>query len=156
MPAFRLIGLDHQPFAALFDCTDAQLAAIGAERCVATAEFGFPCRVCLEDASVGDELLLLSFPHQPADSPYRASGPIFVRRGALPRTLGVGEIPPYVSRRLISVRGYDAAHRMLDAAVCEGSAVAAEIERQFADARIAYIHLHNAKRGCYSCRAERA
>ena len=42
---------------------------------------GFPCRVSLEDAPVGEEVLLLPFTHQDSRSPYRASGPIFVRRG---------------------------------------------------------------------------
>jgi hypothetical protein len=53
-------------------------------------------------------------------------------------------------------RAYDAHHMMLAAAVCPGDAVAEEMQRQFSDPRITYIHLHNAKRGCFSCRVERA
>lgn len=34
----------------------------------------------LEDAPVGEPVLLLPFVHQDSRSPYRASGPIFVRR----------------------------------------------------------------------------
>ena len=33
--------------------------------------------------------------------------------------------------------------------------VAAQIERMFGNEDVAYIHLHNAKRGCFSCRVER-
>ena len=47
------------------------------------------------------------------------------------------------------------AHIMVDASVCAGDVVAAEIERQFANAQVAYLHLHNAKQGCYSCRVDR-
>ena len=156
MHSFRLAGIGHEPFEALFDLPDDALAASGAVRCVASADFGFPCRVSLEDAAAGDELLLLPYLHQPAHSPYRASGPIYVRRGAPRRVLAPGEVPPYVTRRLMSVRAYDAAHMMVDATVCEGSLVAAELLARFADERVAYVHLHNAKRGCFSCRADRA
>jgi hypothetical protein len=94
--------------------------------------------------------------HQPAASPYRASGPIFIRRGARRRTLAVGEIPPYVTRRLISLRAYDSAHMLVSATVCEGAVVASELDRHFDTAHVAYIHLHNAKQGCFSCQVNRA
>jgi hypothetical protein len=45
---------------------------------------------------------------------------------------------------------------MLDAAVCEGKDVAASILRMFDNLQVAYIHLHNANRGCFSCRVNRA
>jgi len=153
---FRIIGLDHRPFEALFELSDEALADLGAQRHRATEANAYPCRVSLEDANVGDELLLLPFEHQPAASPYRASGPIFVRRGARQRTMAVTEVPEYLSRRLISVRAYNAAHMIVDAAVCEGTQVGGEIERCFANQAVAYIHLHNAKRGCFSCRVERS
>lgn len=154
MHSFQMIGLDHAEFEPLFALSDQELAQRGAERRRATQRPGFPCRVSLEDASEGEELLLLPYLHQAADSPYRASGPIFVRRGARQRTL-VSEVPGYVSTRLMSVRAYDARHMIIDATVCEGTLVGAEIERLFSNDLVAYIHLHNAKRGCFSCRVER-
>lgn len=153
---FRITGLDHQAFEGLFTLSDEALAAIGAQRHWAAEANAYPCRVSLEDAAVGDELLLLPFEHQPAASPYRASGPIFVRRGARQRTMVVTEVPEYISRRLISVRAYNAAHMIVDAAVCEGTQVGGEIERCFSNEAVAYIHLHNAKRGCFSCRVDRS
>jgi hypothetical protein len=155
MSHFQLTALPHEPFDALFDLPDAKLAEIGAMRVVADESPGYPCRVSLEDAKVGEELLLLPFPHLPENSPYRSMGPIFVRRGAKSRTLAPGEIPDYVASRLISVRAYDANHLMVGAAVCEGKVVAAEIERQFRRERVAYLHLHNAKPGCFSCAVRR-
>ena len=97
MQGFRLSGIDHQQFEPLFSCSDEQLRQMGAVRRSATDMPGFPCRVSLEDAEVGEELLLLPFVHQPAASPYRASGPIFIRRGARQRVLAVGEVPAYVT-----------------------------------------------------------
>ncbi|HRQ65493.1 MAG TPA: DUF1203 domain-containing protein [Xanthomonadaceae bacterium] len=153
---FQLVGIDHAPFEALFGLSDEQLKACNAERRIATQSPGFPCRVSLEDACEGEELLLLPYLHQPANSPYRASGPIFVRRGARQRRLAPGEVPTYVTQRLISVRAYDAGHMMVAASVCEGSQVAQEIPTQFRNDEVAYIHLHNAKRGCFSCQVLRA
>jgi hypothetical protein len=154
MSSFRLTGIAHEPFEPLFH-DDAQLAEIGGVRLVATEAFGFPCRISLDDAVVGDELLLLPYVHLPAASPYRSSGPIFVRRGVQRRTLEPGEVPPYVTRRLISVRAYDVDHMMIDAGVCDGTLVAEDIAQRFDDDRVAFIHLHNAKRGCFSCRVDR-
>ncbi|WP_440224431.1 DUF1203 domain-containing protein [Dokdonella sp. MW10] len=156
MPAtFRLIALDHERFENLFALDDRQLRAIGAERRIADAPTGYPCRVSLEDAAVGDELLLLPFEHQPADSPYRASGPIFVRKGVIRRDLPPGDVPPYVTRRLISIRAYDTAHRIVSGRVCQGVDVARELEALCLDRAVAYAHLHNAAYGCFSCRVER-
>lgn len=156
MPSFQLIGLDPTPFAPLFRLSDEELLAQGALRRFATEAVGFPCRISLEDAAIGDELLLLPYEHHPATSPYRASGPIFVRRGATQKRLDVGEVPPYLSRRLLSVRAYNAEQLMIAASVCDGRAVGAELERVLADSAVAYVHLHNAKPGCFACRADRA
>ena len=153
---FRLVGIDHAPFAPLFELSDEQLHAKNAVRRVAAASTGYPCRVSLQDAHEGEELLLLPFAHHPVDSPYRASGPIYVRRGAQQRALAPGEVPPYVTRRLISVRAYDAGHMMVAANVCAGSEVADEIAARLADRDVAYVHLHNATQGCFSCLLVRA
>ena len=155
MTSFRLVGLPAEPFERFFEMSPQELEAVGARRMLAVAPNSAPCRVSLVDAEVGEELVLLPWEHQPAASPYRASGPIFVRRNARQVELARGVMPPYVTRRLMSVRAYDAADMMVDAAVCEGSEAADTITRLFADDAVAYIHLHNAKRGCFSCRVER-
>ena len=153
---FRLVGIDHQQFQPLFALSHSALRKRDAVRRVATEDDTLPCRISLEDAAPGDELLLLPYAHQPASSPYRSSGPIFVRRGATRTKLDAGVVPPYVTSRLISVRAYDAQHMIVVASVCEGPLVAEEIGKYFADDEVAYIHLHNAKRGCFSCLVERA
>ena len=153
--SFRITGLPHTPFAPLVDLSDEALAARGIVRRVADAYPGYPCRVSLEDAAIGDELLLLPYEHHRTDSPYRASGPIFVRRGATQQRPAPGEVPLAVTRRLISLRAYDAAGMMVDAGVHQGIDLAPEIERQFADDKVAYLQLHNAKQGCVACHVER-
>ena len=155
MQHWRLSGLDPASFEPLFALPDDELLRLGARRRTATDTPGFPCRVSLEDAPVGAELLLLPYEHHPAASPYRASGPIYVRKGAARRDLQPGEVPSYVTGRLISVRAYDAGAMMIAASVCEGTGVAAALDEVFADPAVAYVHLHNAKRGCFSCAVSR-
>ena len=155
MPSFQLAGLPYELFADYFALSDAELVRRGMLRVVATEHPGYPCRVSLRDAAVGEELLLLPHEHQAANSPYRASGPIFVRRLAERRVLGPGEIPDYVRLRLISLRAYDASNLMVDAEVCEGADAASALQRLFQRPDAAYVHLHNAKRGCFSCHAIR-
>ena len=153
MRSFQLIGLESGQFEHLFDLTDPELEARNIRRLRADAEFGFPCRICLEDARSGDELLLLPFQHQPAPGPYQASGPIFVRRGSRTRRMPPGEVPPYVSRRLLSLRAYDAGDSIIAAEVVEGTEAKKHLIALFANPAIRYVHLHNARRGCFSCTA---
>ena len=155
MPSFQIVGLSPAPFEPLFALPAEVLAARGIKRVRAASGAGYPCRVGLAEADAGDELLLLPFEHQPANSPYRASGPIYVKVGARQRTMAVGEIPESVRRRQISLRAYDADDLIVNAEVCEGESVGAEIERLFANPLVRYLHLHNAKRGCYSCLVRR-
>jgi hypothetical protein len=155
MSSFQIVGLSPLPFEPLFALPAEALAARGIRRVRAEASPGYPCRISLEDADAGDELLLLPFEHQPANSPYRASGPIYVRVGARQRTMAVGAVPESVRRRQISLRAYDADDMIVDAEVCDGPSVAGAIERLLGDPLVRYLHLHNAKRGCYSCRVRR-
>jgi hypothetical protein len=155
MTSFQLMGLPAAPFTPLFSLSDAELSEMHAQRVFATSKPGYPCRVSLTDAEIGEELLLLPYTHQPAASPYRASGPIFVRKNAQQAAVEPGVLPAYVTHRLMSVRAYDALGWMTDAAVCPGAETAVVIERMFDDARVAYIHLHNANRGCFSCAVRR-
>ena len=155
MTSFRLVGLPLKKFSPLWALSDSALAERNVRRVVATSKPGYPCRVSLADAEIGEELLLLSFEHQSAKSPYRSSGPIFVRKAAVPANLEPGVIPDYVRLRLISVRGYDSSHLMTDATVCAGNDAASAIQKMFSSNEVAYIHLHNAKRGCFSCAVSR-
>jgi hypothetical protein len=116
---------------------------------------GFPCRVSLADAEVGETVLLVSFTHHDVRSPYRASGPIFVRRNAATARPAANEIPLMFRHRMLSIRGYDAAGMMVGADVVDGSELEGAIRRLFADESVNYLHIHNARPGCYNCRVVR-
>ena len=152
---FRIVALPLQNFSPLFALEDTELAKRGARRVTADKHVGFPCRVSLIDATPGERLILLPFIHHDVASPYRASGPIFVRESAEEAALAPGQIPDAAATRLLSVRAYDGAGMMLDCEVTEGSTLPARIEDLFANSQISYLHLHHARAGCYSCRVER-
>ena len=116
---------------------------------------GTPCRVSLEDAEVGETVILVPFAHHEVASPYRASGPIFVRRGARRATPAPGEVPLMFRHRLLSLRGYDRAGMMVAAEVVPGTELERVIGRLLSDDQVDYLHVHNAKPGCFNCRVER-
>lgn len=158
--SYRIEGLAPQPFRALFSLDADALAARHIARSIVTEANGTPCRVSLADADEGDEVLLLGHTHLDADSPFRASGAIFVRRRAVEERGDalalVDEVPDVLSRRLLSVRGYDAKSFMRRADVCEGTALDAQIATMFEDGAVAFLHVHYASRGCYAARVVRA
>ncbi|WP_242899959.1 DUF1203 domain-containing protein [Stenotrophomonas maltophilia] len=155
MHAWYLGGIDHRPFLRLFEKSDTALAALGIRRRWAGESGGHPCRISLSDPPGGSELLLLSHVHLPLHSPYHASGPIFVQRGVTRCVLPPGEVPPYVQRRMISLRAYDQAALMLAAEISAGTDVGARLDALFADPAVAFVQLHNAAHGCFSCQADR-
>lgn len=153
--SFRIRGLDPALFADLVALSDDKLAAKGVERVRVNEKPGAPCRISLDDAEIGEAVLLLSFDHQPADTPYRQQGPIFVRETRA-RFDDVDVVPPALARRTLSLRGFDAQHMMIEADVVEGSEAKALIERFFDNANVAYIHAHYARRGCFAAQVDRA
>ncbi len=153
---FRISGLPSENFRHLFDLPDAELARHGAVRVVADARPGFPDRIALRDAEIGERLLLLNYTHQPAANAYRASHAIFVLEGAQERFDEIGKIPEVIRVRPISLRAFDASHLMIDADLVDGAALQPVIERLLGNPRVAYLHAHYAKRGCYAARIDRA
>lgn len=154
--SFRFVPLSYDQFAPLFGQTDAELQTIGAVRTTVDEKPGYPCRVSLVDADVGETVLALPFTHHDVRSPYRASGPIFVRLGAKTAEPAAGEIPAMFAHRRLSIRAYDAEAMMIEADVVDGSGLEEAIRSLFADQAVRYLHLHNAGPGCYNCRVERA
>ena len=154
---FRICGLPLEPFRELFALDDASLRARGARRVIADDHYGFPCRVTLKDAAPGESLILLNFAHlDEQTTPYRASGPIYVRETASQRFEAINEVPAQQRQRQLSVRAYSASHLMRAADVIDGRQLEALIEKFFRDPQISYLHVHNALPGCYACRVDRA
>jgi hypothetical protein len=153
--AFRITGLSADPFRALYGLSDAELMARGVFRYVADSVPGYPDRIEMRDVEIGESVLLLNHVCQPAPTPYRCSHAIFIREGAESSYDATDEVPEVMRRRLLSLRAYDDAGMMLDADLVEGTQVERLIGRLLRNPGVAYIHAHNAKRGCYSGRIDR-
>lgn len=110
----------------------------------------------MKDAEVGQSMLLLNHVSQPANSPYRASHAIFVREGATRAYDAVNQVPEVMRIRLLSLRAFSEDGMLLEADVAPGQEIEPVIERMLANPAVGYIHVHNAKQGCYSGRIERA
>jgi len=149
--SFQFVALPSGLFEPLFSKSDAELASLGARWAVVDSNPGYPCRVSLVDAEVGETVLAIPFTHHDVSSPYRASGPIYVRPGARTARPAVDEIPAMLRRRLLSVRAYDAAAMMIGAEVVAGSELEPVVRRMLCNEAVQYLHVHNAGPGCYNC-----
>lgn len=154
--SFQISPLARRLFEPLFALNDAELAAKGAVRQVADAHPGYPCRVSLTDAEVGEMVILVHFEHHSAATPFRASHAVYVRPTASEAVLAAGEVPLSLRSRLLSVRAFDARGMMIKADVVEGGALEPLIADMFDDPRAAYLHVHFASPGCYAARVDRA
>ena len=153
--SFRITGLVARTVSTLVRPLGPGLAAQGVRRYVADSKPGFPDRVEMRDAEPGETVLLLNYTHQPADTPYRASHAIFVIEGAQVRYDRIDEIPSALRSRTLSLRAFDKDDLIVDADLVDGGNVESAIQRLFADPRVAYIHAHYAKYGCYAARIDR-
>ena len=150
---FRIKGLPAEPFAPLFAMPDWALEKRGAVRRIADRA-GYPCRISLTDAKAGDDLILVNYEHHAVASPYRMRFAIYVRAGE-ERFDAVDEVPAQLRMRTLAVRGFDAGGMMTGWELIDGVTLEEAIERQFADPRTSYLHVHFAAPGCYAARIER-
>lgn len=155
MSGFAIEGLDPELFAPLFGLSDDALAVRKVVRMRCDAAVGYPCRVTLADVEPGADVLLLNYEHQSEATPYRSAHAIFVREGAVEAARHENAVPAALTIRLLSVRAFDAAGMMTDADIVEGTALEPLIARMFVDDRVAYLHVHNARRGCFAARVDR-
>jgi hypothetical protein len=152
---YQIKGLPLGRFAPLFGMTDAELARRGARRVVADADFGFPCRVSLEDAAAGETLVLLNHVSHDVEGPYRATHAILVREQAEDMAPLVDETPPVFDRRTLSLRGFAVNGDLVTSKVTGPGEHDRAIRELLSDARIDHIDAHNAGHGCFSARIER-
>lgn len=151
---YKIQGLDPDRFAPLFALDDAGLAAINARRVIATADRGFPCRISLDDARAGEELILLHHLSHDVDTPYRSAYAIYVRRGVDAATYR-DTPPPVFAGRPLALRAFDAAGMLQTARLAGPGEADGAIRALFADPAISYIDAHNAAHGCFAARVER-
>jgi hypothetical protein len=149
------MGLDPKPFQHLFGQPAEELGKQGVVRYLVDSKPGYPDRIELRDAEPGESVLLLNYTHQPADNPYRSSHAIFVLEGASVAYDRSDEVPDAMRIRPMSLRAFDADDLMVDADVVDGHQLERLIARFLADPRVAYVHAHYARRGCYAARIDR-
>jgi len=154
--SYRIRGLDPRPIAPLFNLDDDALAGRGVVRMTVTEKSSFPCRVTLDDADVGESVLLLNHVSHDVANAYRASHAIFVSEGVREAADYRNEIPPALDRRILSLRAFDKAGMMVDAALAQPGRADEAIRALFGSDQVAYIHAHNAVRGCFAAKVERA
>jgi hypothetical protein len=59
-------------------------------------------------------------------------------------------------RKHLSLRAFDAEDMMIDADVVPGAEVEALAQKFFGNPKVRYLHAHNAGRGCFAARIDRA
>lgn len=149
---FQVEGIPAYEADALLQNAD---SIVGTKRVRVDAHPGYPCRFSLADAEIGEEVLLLTYEHHAVTSPYRATGPIYIRTSTTQAVLAPNEIPKMLRHRLLSLRVYDGAAMMMAAYTAQGTDLETLIQSIFEDPAAQYIQVHNASPGCYNCQINR-
>lgn len=152
---YRIEGLRRDQFQPLFDLAVEQLAAQGARRVTADSPTGYPCRVSLEDARPGEELMLLNYVSHDVDGPFRTTYGIFVRKDARASASYTDEAPEYLERRTLGLRGFAADGMLKGGLLAMPGEADAKIRELLDRPEIDTIHAHNAALGCFLARIER-
>ena len=152
---FQITALSADEFSHLFGLDDESLAMHGARRMTVDVKPGYPCRVTLVDAEPEESVLLVNYEHLAVNTPYRSAHAVFVREGATTCPPLVDRIPEQLRIRLLSIRAFDANGMMVDADVVHGEESEPIVRRLLDGPRVDYLHIHNAKPGCYASRVDR-
>ena len=152
---FQISALPLSRFAHLLNLSDAELVSHRAVRVIATHKPGFPCRVSLEDANVGEEVLLVHYQHHTTASPFQASHAVYIRPTSTEAILEEDQVPDQLRTRTLSLRAFDETGMMIEADLSEGVDLKTALHRLFQNSAVSYIHIHFAKPGCYAAIAER-
>ncbi|MEL6692396.1 MAG: DUF1203 domain-containing protein [Pseudomonadota bacterium] len=151
---FQISALSEDQFSHLYGATKEQLRQAGAKRVIADTDPGFPCRVSMRDAKIGEALILLNYTHLNQDTPYCASHAIFIIEGAKERTFPQNTVPDVLRSRLLSLRAFNENYDMIAADVCAGSDLEQAITKLTTDPSVSFLHVHNAAPGCYAARID--
>ncbi len=134
--------------------TSEALRAGGGISYIADSKPGYPCRQCLRDAEVGEELLLVSHDPFTVDSPYRSASPVFIHRSPCAPDSSA-TLPEQLTCRQLSVRAFDANAMMTNASVIQGTELDATLQTMLSDTTVEVVHVHNAGRGCWAVNVAR-
>ena len=152
---YRIKGIDPAPYRSLFGLSDEELEKRGAVRMTVT-DPTFPCRVSLTDRALGEKVLLVNHVSHDVANPYRASHAIFVTEADQQPAEYVDRVPPVFETRILSLRGFDKDGMMAEAVLTQPGEADVGIRKLFSNPEVETIHAHNAARGCFSAKIERA
>lgn len=147
---YRLVPIDPDT------AEELRTAGAGGRRYIADAKPGYPCRQCLQDAEIGEALVLVAYDPFTSDSPYRSRSPIFLHDRACTSPTGAADLPHQLTGRRLSVRAFDRDAMMLDAAIIDGIDLDDQLRRFFDNDATSEIHIHNAARGCWATSVTRS
>lgn len=120
-----------------------------------------PCRRCLQDSQIGEEMILMSYDPWLGDSPYRCASPIYLHSDlnpCAPSTIDQspgGMMPEQQRKRLLSVRAYGDDHMIEGFDVVDGNDLIECCERLFKVDAAKYCHVHYAAPGCFAVRVDK-
>ena len=152
---FLITGIPLNEIQHIFSLSENERIVNGITKITVDEKPGYPCRVSLEDANIGEEIFAFNYEHHKANSPYRSSGPVFVRLEATEANLRKNEVPEILKHRYLSLRVYNNIGMMIDATTVQGKDLDQMIQKLFSNEKAEYIHVHNAKPGCYNCQINR-
>lgn len=121
----------------------------------ATSKPGFPCRVTLEDADEGEEMVLFHHISHDVETPYRSSYAIYARTGAEQAAQYTDEVPPVFDGRPLGMRAFGTDAMLKTAGLAMPGRADETIRQLFELDEVAYIDVHNAAHGCFVARVER-
>jgi hypothetical protein len=117
----------------------------------------YPCRVCLEDARIGESVYLFSYGPFDKAAPHQTVGPVYVHATPCTPFRRSARLPDVVQRRLVALRAYDAdGAELLECDIVEGAALEERAEKVLANPRVHHINVHFARAGCFACTIERS
>ena len=157
MTRFACIAIDPA-IAARFRATQTDDRGNALRRMTATDDSGFPCRVCLRCAEVGEEVLLGSYDLPRPRGIYWTPSPVFIHAEACVPYVADGALPEIVRRNtIVSVRAYDAQDMVLYdlGRIGCGSDIDDALATALDDPRTVFVNIHTARPGCMLCRVEK-
>ncbi len=152
---YQITGLSPEIARPFEGATAEKLAELGAVQMTAVSKPGFPCRISLEDAEVGEELILFHHMSHDVDSPYRNSYAIFARTGLTASAQFTDMVPPVFEGRPLGMRAFGKDGMLKTASLALPGDADCSIRQLFELDEVAYIDVHNAAHGCFVARVER-
>lgn len=145
---YQITGIDP-------DQIDTTINSALAVQVTATSSLGFPCRVTLEDAEQGEDLVLFNHVSHDVQSPYRSSYAVYARIKAEKPAQYTDELPPVFKGRPLGMRAFGSDAMLKTAGLAMPGDADQTIRQLFELDEVAYIDVHNAAHGCFVARVER-